>query len=561
MSSSLSSSSNEALSWTAFAAMCGAVSVGALAALQTDTVSRKMLSSDRLEAKRRQEYNYRWVQGVERAHLQLDYYLAGGMNAYNNDPEIVLKKAEFISGDTDMDALAQRIVEDKQSKFTCLKIDRDPMDPKGEFHLYLLEEKERDKELGLYELPLMPFGMKIATTFENQITTTTLCFVADASAGKGSSLLEALVKESKTGVAVLSEPLWMVQIARVAQAQMFPSEKIKKLLFGLCRLDAWKLRDEAKESHTVMITLPGQATTSTLLPLLQSTFPEDRHVFAYDTCGASVYRGSLQTKAYRRGKVRTELDDVLTGLAQNPIRHTTPLPSNSPITKSLFGLRDSLSQLPLDTAQGVETWMGSVDSFFKLKQDENTNGYLPYTWKVSFLTEPDNPTFEPESTSYWSLCSLLQFVTGCKSRSLPEGVIDAASRFLEDYNTSNPEPKELPYSKQEEKAIEECVFHHKLILIPNKTLQDTVKPTQHWTLKQAAKKGGCACCGPDPFDEEEEEEEERRKAEAALMATPGGFAMATGNTARPKNGTSAAPARTGYVDGKLGFAFDPTKFS
>mmetsp|Transcript_113302 Transcript_113302/g.169438 ORF Transcript_113302/g.169438 Transcript_113302/m.169438 type:complete len:464 (+) Transcript_113302:1-1392(+) len=458
----------------------------------------------------------------------------------------------------DMENLIQRILND-DSKFSCLKIDRDPMDPKGEFHIYLLEEMPDNKPSQLLELPLMPFGTLLAAAFENQLTTTTLCFVADASAGKATSLLESLVKESKTGVAVLSEPLWMLQIARILQAQLFPTEKMKTLVFGLCRLDAWKFRDQvAKDSRTVMITLPGQATTSSLLPLLQSAFPEDRHVFAYDTCGASVYRGMNMTKAFRRGTVQEELNSILQGLCQNPIRHTTPLPSNAPLTKTLNGLSDALGELRIEIAQGVETWMSSVDAFFKLKQDEAKNGYLPYTLKTSFLTKPDNPTFDEKSSSYWSLCSLLQFITGCRSRALPEGVIDAACRFLEDYNRDHPEPK-IPFTREQEKAIENCVFHHKLILIPNKTLQDTVQPSQHWTLKQAAKKGGCACCGPDPFDEEEEEEERKNAAKNAMgmpSSTPGAFASMAANAS-----SAGGAGRNSYVDGKMGFAFDPTKFS
>ena len=220
-----------------------------------------------------------------------------------------------------------------------------------------------------------------------------------------------------------------------------------------------------------------------------------------------------------------------------------------------------MAEIPQSQASIVETWMSSVDAFFLLKEDEANNGYLPYVFKLGFLTDPTDKNFSPESDSYWSLCSLLQYVTGCRSRALPEGVLDAAREFLKDYNRDDPERKTTQgFSDEEAKLIDDCVFHHKLILIGNKTLQDTCLPKQHWTLKQASKKGGCACCGPDPFDEEEEEQEAAARANA-LQASSGPFAIPAATSNASSNGGTKSNPSQGYVDGKLGFAFDPTRFS
>ena len=111
--------------------------------------------------------------------------------------------------------------------------------------------------------------------------------------------------------------------------------------------------------------------------------------------------------------------------------------------------------------------------------------------------------------------------------------------------------------------------------IGNKTLQDTVLPREHWTLKQASR-AGCSCCGPDPYDQEGDDDVEdsnvksispdRVTTNAALdMAVPGAFATAIrgtgGSSPFAVKSPVPPPASTGYVDGTQGFAFDPTRFS
>ena len=553
-------------------ATSAAVAVGGLALLQTDRVSRKILDPAQLNTKRRGEYRYNWKKAVDKAKLQLDYCLAGGPQKYDDDPEIVTKNTEYVSKEDDLDALIKKIVDKKnsKSKFFTLKIDKDPHDSTEEFYLFIVQEQRSSNDRVLYQVPLVKFGLKIAQAFEDQVTTTTLCFVADASAGKATSMLESLVRESKTGVVVVSEPFWMVQMARLAESSVVASSKVRKLVFALCRLDAWSVRQEVGDTKTVMFTLPGQAVVATLLPLLQSAFPEDRHVFAYDGCVASVKRGIYVEHIYKKSELFPNLEPIIRGMCKDPVRVTTPLPSNSPLSHdiSLGGnggaLERSLAQIPLQHARNVETWISSVDAYFKLKNEEITNGYLPYCFKLGFLAENSVGNFEYGTDSYWSLNSFMQYVTGCQGRAISEGVIDAAKEWIKDYNLDKAAEqtkidKFVALSEHDRTVIENCCFLHKQILIGNKTLQDTVLPKEHWTMKQASR-NGCSCCGPDPYEQMDEEMDGTKSD--IVMENSFGLGKINLTIDTNKSSTKSVSSKfNGYVDATQVFAFDPTRFS
>jgi hypothetical protein len=192
--------------------------------------------------------------------------------------------------------------------------------------------------------------------------------------------------------------------------------------------------------------------------------------------------------------------------------------------------------------------MGAIDAFFALKAEDKKNGYLPYVLKLDYVMS--GLSLDEGSDRYWALLSLLQFVTGSKSRAMPTQVIDAAVSWLQDYSL----PAVAPISFPQKRAIDNVVFQHKLILIENKTLTDTVQPTQHWTLKAAAKRG-CACCAPEDDDDDEEAEDMGALAGKLDMSRPGAMNVAAQGSRVPNSN------RTHYVDGKTAFAFDPSKFS
>lgn len=334
-----------------------------------------------------------------------------------------------------------------------------------------------------------------------------------------------------------------------------------------------------------MFTIPGQAVVPILLPLLQAAFPEDRHVFVYDHCASTISRGMALRSQYRRATIPTSWQDAISfagddASSSDPTRHTTPLRSS--LTKSVLNLTPALAGLRLYHADIVESWMASVDTFFQLKENDSKNGYLPYTLKLGLLIGEPNGSLEPESERFYSLSSLLQFITGCRSRPLQEGVLDAAREWLRDFahKHSKEVQNQTRLTDEENKAVENCVFKHKLILIGDKTLKDSVNPTKHWQLKWAAKRG-CACCAP-----EDDEDEEAREGQLARMMNTTGVSRddsrvsSEGDTGGKSNyvdgkasfafdpsqfsaapAPAPAPARSAYVDGKNTFAFDPTKFS
>jgi len=139
--------------------------------------------------------------------------------------------------------------------------------------------------------------------------------------------------------------------------------------------------------------------------------------------------------------------------------------------------------------------------------------------------------------------------------------MDAAREFLKDFNHVESAPR---MSEAERKAIENCVFRHKSILIENKTLKDTVLPKQQWTLKQSSRAGGCSCCGP---EDNEDDDDDLKATRNHTVDSPmdNGMKVMTQNDVtvlhEVKTTIRIVPVqKRAYVDGKMGFAFDPTKF-
>ena len=543
------------------------VLVGSLALLQTDVVSRKILDPAQLNTKRRIEYRFDWKKAVEKAISEFGHCLAGFPQENSNDTENFTKNTKYISNDDDLDALVMKIVhkEDTSSKFHTLKVDKDPNDPTEDLYLFMVQEEISSNDRVLFQVPLIKFGMKLAKVFENQLTMTTLCFVADASAGKATRMLESLMRDCTNDVAVVSEPFWMIQIARLAEANIMASAKIRKLIFALCRLDAVSVRNEVGYAKTVMFTLPGQAVVSTLLPLVHSVFPKDRHVFAYDECVASVKRGIYTELIYRRSDLFPNLEPIIRCMCKDPVLVTTPFPSNVPLSHdtALGGsggsLERALAEVPLQQARNVEAWISSVDAYLKLKNGEPNNGYLPYCFKLAYLISEAVGNFKHGTDSYWSLKSLIQYVTGCQGRAISEEVFHAAKEWLEDYILAEAAEQEeidnlVALTEYDRTRIQNCCFQHKLILLCDTTLQDTVLPINRWATERTSR-NGCSCCGPSSYDLLEEEENVTKSGRAI-----GTKLKKTDDTNQPMK-TSVSDKTNGYVDATKVYAFDPMGYS
>ena len=441
-----------------------------------------------------------------------------------SDDELLLRTT-ILSNEDELDSLVKQIMDKKNpTDLRVVRMGKDTKLSSTEFFLWLISEAS----LQVYQVPLTSFTTLLRTAFERQITSTTFCFVSDASANVASRTVVGLVKAAKVaGVHVVEEPLWMAALAAIVEHNLLSASTIEAVLFSLCRLEA----QAASQPSTLVITVPGQATTALLLPLLQKVFPDDRHVFSYTGCIRTVQYATQARQSYARAKVPTTVNEALS--FTNPVAVTTPIYRTLHKSANVMQpFRKSLASLPLALADTIETWMGAVDAFLMLKEEEKVNGYLPYVFKLDYV---QNGSLDKEKDAYWCVVSLLQFVTGSRTRAkdLTEQQLDAAIAWLrDDQQTVTPLVK---YRK----TIEDTVFCHKRILLENKTLLDTVQPTQHWTLKQAIK-AGCSCCAP-----EEDEEEDMGALTSKLAAF--------------KN-AGLKPASSGYVDGKTQFAFDPTRF-
>jgi len=451
---------------TATATVFTMMGVG-IALLQSDMVGRKILSVPHLIKKRQAEYRYKWSKQLEKQmYIAMD--ILGGEMALS-----------LLTSDEEMDDFLTQCIE-QSSDARVLGVGLDERDSRAvpEHYVYISFQSL------LYQLPLRSFGFKLADKMEHQLTATALCFVADASSGLGLNLVGDLLTKSGANVPVIREPLWMAQFAQMVEQDIMATETLERLLFGLVRLEAHRVRDQVGPLRTVAMTV-AQSTVPSLLPLLQKVFAEERHVFCYDGCRSSVGRamiGRKNEKDVHQGRIYRLNSTLL---------QTTPLSLD--LTKAVPTLAPALANLPIYLADTTETWMASVDTFLKLKEEEKTNNYLPFVCKMGFLM--NDSTIEEGTERYFALSNLLQFITGSRTRPLDDVVIGMACSIVKNYAYEKPPP----FPPIVVKDIEDCVFRHKSILIGEKNSErycladqalDTQGSAQIWMFLLCPRRSG-----------------------------------------------------------------------
>jgi len=500
-------------------------------------------------------------------------HVGGGSGVFDPKMDKMMWEIMYLNDhEVEIDQLVVDILDAKKATPVIVAMEQDLEDERNtnEYHLYLafppstenLEDVSTPAKPGLFRrvrVPLVAFCEKLAKAFEGQMTSTTLCFVADASCGLGSEILTNVVKDCGHGVATISNPCWMTALSLLLSKKHTCSitpEQFERIAFSLCRLEAHRVRSSiGKTSRTVVFTLPGQACTPLLLPLVQKVFVHERHVFVYDGCCHSVEMGLALRKKYGssyRQKPEKEEWECVSATPQ-VISATFPM---APL-KHNKELTETLSKLKGDQASIVEAWMASVDTFLDMKAKEKKNFYTPFVCRMGFLMARSGiGNGDGTDKSGLALKNVLQYITGSRSRALSEEVINKALKSLKENRIKSEEAvKEFKLDNPGKILIEKCVFAHKGILIGEKTLIDTVQPKDDWSLKAAKKLKSCLCCAPGEEDEEDEDEENEAGGEKdgdkgkdeVDMSVPGAFASNTG--------------RSKYVDGKAAFAFDPAQFS
>ena len=185
-------------------AVAAATAVVGLTVAQSDQFSRRFLKSDKLQLKRLHEYKYRWEQANDKALLRAHMYLAGGVDAHLASPTKTNKNSTSIWDESGLQALIQEWMQQdkKRGKDTATVATPFP-------RILGLSREEDSREVvvelyhpqsGTYQLPLQRFGLLLADVLEDSLTTTALCFVADASSGLGSQFVADLLEVSKAGV-------------------------------------------------------------------------------------------------------------------------------------------------------------------------------------------------------------------------------------------------------------------------------------------------------------------------------------------------------------------------
>jgi hypothetical protein len=210
-------------------AVTAAVAVVGLSVAQTDAVSRRILSPEQLQAKRMQEYAYRWQQANDKAQLRVHYAVTGGVSALEAEqlqgqPRKVLSTLHIWDDTGVKELIEEWIANDKQNQHQDRKaatsgngnsaaMKDSSVSPFPRILGVSREEESRDLLLevyhshsGVYTLPLLTFGVALADALEATITTTALCFVADASSGLGSRMLANLFEASNSGVVSFESP-------------------------------------------------------------------------------------------------------------------------------------------------------------------------------------------------------------------------------------------------------------------------------------------------------------------------------------------------------------------
>jgi hypothetical protein len=104
------------------------------------------------------------------------------------------------------------------------------------------------------------------------------------------------------------------------------------------------------------------------------------------------------------------------------------------------------------------------------------------------------------------LTNVLEFITGSRPGFLEEHIVLAAKSVLSSVkkDLEKDMEKEVRVDLDSKKLIENCAFTHKIILIGDTTLRDTVEPKKIWSLKSTKCITSCACC----FGENENSDED-----------------------------------------------------
>jgi hypothetical protein len=163
--------------------------VAAIPLLQSDPVSRQLLSPQKLQAKRKTTYRYRWEKFTTKELLKTLQNMGG-------DENLVL----LVQDEELREFILDRCMKGKP-KILCVGVDEQL--PTREVCVWIWMQDDGI----LYQASMKKFGLLLADVMENTMSTTALCFVADASGGLGTRLITNVLNECAQNADVVSQTL------------------------------------------------------------------------------------------------------------------------------------------------------------------------------------------------------------------------------------------------------------------------------------------------------------------------------------------------------------------
>jgi hypothetical protein len=162
------------------------------ALLQLDLVSRRILSPESLRMRRRLEQRHRLEQAIADQILRIQ-------------ETIIPTRVEVITDPLEIQDLVQVLISNQSKQKVILvgiATDTSVGTSFEEWYLHLVlvhdESSSASSSITMgrrIQIPLVPFAMQLADAFDNKVTGTALCFIADASSGLGMlSFLNIFVK-------------------------------------------------------------------------------------------------------------------------------------------------------------------------------------------------------------------------------------------------------------------------------------------------------------------------------------------------------------------------------
>ena len=408
----------------------GIILVVVIAASQNDYVSRKyLLTPKRLSHKRLQEHLYSWQMQLT-ACLSMIRQMELNHGLYLEHTSEVFEKLS--TGNLLDEFVNEYLLESTRSgeqrmikKVTILGVSKDEKEISQDWFIFILVKDGNSHRR--VQLPLVPFGTRLADAFEKQHpSSTTFCFIADASSSQSSEVLIPILSSS-IGMNIWREPVWMAMMAYIFQQRLYAISDLDKTLSALLKLLAHVDSHHAIPYQTIVVVLPGQATTVSLLPSLVRCFPNDRHVFCYSNLIDSLSY-SLQT--YKTDTTTQNHSTMPFQFSAN-----TPLDSSNALLRKIPNLDANLANLNIKQASIIQAWISSVDTCLTLK-DISNDKYLPFVSRLPFLDPSNvtNATIDEETKKplyYLSLSSLLHYITGTRSQPLSDEVLKKATDQLQ----------------------------------------------------------------------------------------------------------------------------------